>query len=48
VYKRQPLDNTKIYRVGFWALGGKPIRIKHVFATNNDPFLCVGDVMADT
>lgn len=33
-----PLDNTKIYRVGFWAYGGQPIRIKHVFATNNDPF----------
>lgn len=42
-----PLDNTRIYRVGFWALGGKPIRIKHVFATNNDPFAGVGDVMAD-
>lgn len=33
-----PLDNTGIYRVGFWAYGGKPIIIKHVFATNNNPY----------
>lgn len=33
-----PLDTKKIYRVGFWAYGGKPIHIKHVFATNNDPY----------
>lgn len=33
-----PLDVSQIYRVGFWALGGKPIRIKHVFATDKDPY----------
>ena len=43
-----PLDNTKIYRVGFWAYGGKPIRIKHVFATNNDPASSVSNVVVDT
>ena len=32
------LDTSKIYRVGFWALGGKPVRIKHVYATNNNPY----------
>lgn len=43
----KPLDSSQIYRVGFWAYGGKPIRIKHVFATNNDPFSNVGNVVAD-
>lgn len=44
----KPLDSSQVYRVGFWAYGGKPIRIKHVFATNNDPFSGVGNVVADT
>ncbi len=43
----KPLDSSQIYRVGFWAYGGKPIKIKHVFATNNDPFSIVGNVVAD-
>lgn len=34
----KPLDTSEIYRVGFWCYGGKPIHIKHVFATNNDPY----------
>lgn len=42
-----PLNTSEIYRVGFWAYGGKPIRIKHVFATNNDPFTGVDNVIAD-
>lgn len=42
-----PLNTSEIYRVGFWAYGGKPIRIKHVFATNNDPFSGVENVVAD-
>lgn len=42
-----PLNTSSVYRVGFWAYGGKPIRIKHVFATNNDPFAGVGSVLAD-
>lgn len=33
-----PLDNSSIYRIGFWAYGGKPIVIKHVFATSNNPY----------
>ncbi len=43
-----PLDVSKVYRVGFWAYGGKPIRIKHVFATNNDPYSSgIADVIAN-
>lgn len=34
----KPLNTAEIYRVGFWAYGNKPFFIKHVFATNNDPF----------
>lgn len=33
-----PLDTSEIYRVGFWCYGNSPIHIKHVFATNNDPY----------
>ena len=33
-----PLDNSSIYRIGFWAYGGKPIVIKHVFATSKNPY----------
>lgn len=33
-----PLNTAEVYRVGFWAYGGKPIHIKQVFATNNDPY----------
>lgn len=34
-----PLDNTSIYRVGFWGIGpSTQIKIKHVFATNNNPY----------
>lgn len=42
-----PLNTTEVYRVGFWGLGNKPISIKQVFATNNDPFGGVGDIVAD-
>lgn len=42
-----PLNTAKVYRVGFWAYGGKPIRIKHVFATNSDPYSGTSYVMAD-
>lgn len=43
-----PLNTASVYRVGFWAYGGKPIRIKHVFATNNDPLAGVEGIAADT
>lgn len=33
-----PLNTSEVYRVGFWCYGGAPIHIKHVFATNNDPY----------
>lgn len=34
-----PLSTSKIYRVGFWGIGpSTKIKIKHVFATNNDPY----------
>ncbi len=33
-----PLNTSKVYRVGFWCHGFVPIHIKHVFATNNDPY----------
>lgn len=32
------LDTKTVYRVGFWGYGNKPIHIKQVFATNNDPY----------
>lgn len=32
------LDTSKVYRVCFCCRGVHPIRIKHVFATNSDPF----------
>lgn len=32
------LDTSKVYRIGFWGHGKNPIRIKHVFATNNNPY----------
>lgn len=34
----QPLNTAKVYRVGFWGFGKNPIRIKQVFATNNNPY----------
>lgn len=40
-----PLNSSQVYRVGFWAYGGKPIRIKHVFATNKDPYSAVSDIV---
>ena len=44
----QPLNTKTVYRVGFWAYGGKPMKIKHVFATNNDPYAAVTEVNADS
>lgn len=32
------LDTSKVYRIGFWGHGKNPIRIKHVFATNKNPY----------
>ncbi len=43
----QALDTSRIYRVGFWAYGGKPIRIKHVYATNSDPYSLALTLMQD-
>ncbi|MDE6549498.1 MAG: sialate O-acetylesterase [Muribaculaceae bacterium] len=34
----EPLNTAKVYRVGFWGFGKNPIRIKQVFATNNNPY----------
>ena len=42
-----PLNTAKVYRVGFWGLGNKPISIKQVYATNNNPFDAVADVPCD-
>ncbi|MDE6379245.1 MAG: hypothetical protein K2L11_02135 [Muribaculaceae bacterium] len=33
-----PLNTSEVYRVGFWCYGNSPIHIKHVFATNNNPY----------
>lgn len=41
-----PLNTKNVYRVGFWAYGGRPIMIKHVFATNNDPYNTMSDLTA--
>lgn len=43
-----PLKTSTIYRVGFWAYGGQPIKIKHVYATNNDPYSAgIAEVVSD-
>lgn len=42
-----PLNTTGIYRVGFWAYGGKPIHIKHVFATNSDPYSAITELFPE-
>lgn len=42
-----PLNTSEVYRVGFWCYGGKPIKIKHVFATNNDPYNSVTTIKSD-
>ena len=34
----KPLNTANVYRVGFWCFGRNPIRIKQVFATNNNPY----------
>lgn len=34
----QPVNTSKIYRVGFWGYGINPIHIKHVYATNVNPY----------
>ena len=34
----KPFDTSNVYRVGFWCFGRNPIRIKQVFATNNNPY----------
>lgn len=34
----EPLSTSNVYRVGFWGFGNKPVRIKHVYATNNNPY----------
>lgn len=33
-----PLNTREVYRVGFWGFGNNPIHIKHVYATNNNPY----------
>lgn len=42
-----PLNNRAVYRVGFWAYGHAPIKLKQVFATNNDPYAGVTTPVAD-
>lgn len=42
-----PLNTAEVYRVGFWCYGGAPIHIKHVFATNNDPYQSVRAIIPD-
>ncbi len=42
-----PLDTKNVYRVGFWAYGNKPTFIKHVFATNNDPYNSMATIASE-
>ncbi len=42
-----PLNTANIYRVGFWAYGFKPIHLKHVFATNENPFSSLSLIHAE-
>ncbi len=39
-----PFNTGKVYRVGFWAYGFKPVKIKHVYATNVNPYDAAGVV----
>lgn len=32
------LNTSEIYRIGFWGHGKNPIHIKHVYATNKNPY----------
>lgn len=41
------VNSDEIYRVGFWAYGGKKIKIKQVFCTNVDPYDVVANVGVD-
>ncbi len=42
------LDTSKVYRVGFWVYGNRPIYIKQVFATNTNPYdAAVNEIDAD-
>lgn len=41
-----PLKTSEVYRVGFWAYGFKPVIIKHVYATNNNPYAGVTDCVS--
>jgi len=34
----EALNTARIFRIGFKSDGGKPVRIKQVFATNTDPY----------
>lgn len=33
-----PLNTAAVYRVGIWCYGNRPIYIKHIYATNNNPY----------
>lgn len=41
------LDTSNVYRVGFWCYGNNPTYIKHVFATNDDPYNALARIEAD-
>lgn len=42
-----PINTEKVYRVGIWAYGGQPIKIKHIFATNEDPYNALSSLTND-
>lgn len=42
------LNTSEVYRVGLWCYGMSPIHIKHVFATNNNPYESVSTVLASS
>ncbi len=41
------LDTSNVYRVGFWCYGNNPTHIKHVFATNDDPYNALARIVDD-
>lgn len=43
----KPLDTSSVYRVGFWCHGNNPVHIKHVFATNHNPYENSGTQLAE-
>ena len=43
-----PLKTDEIYIIGFWAYGHKPIHLKRVYLTNENPYTSVTQIPQDS